>query len=265
MKGVKMKFTFGTMGGSKTAQALMKRFHYEEHGMPVFLAKPSADNRDGKDIIQSRIGLKAPCYVIHPEDDIVYLVHMSEAEARTQYKIIIIDEAQFLKMEQVDQLRTLADAGYIVHCYGLKTTAKTKLFDGSKRLFEVCDEFEKIDTVCRCGRPADVNARVENGMVVLNIDTIDIGGNDKYRPMCHKCFREAVANHPPLHVLDTERLTKIAFDLLAMIYDRIPDSDIAENLMQCTDLHMDELQQLGYPNIAKHVEQYIDDMLGEKE
>lgn len=196
-----MKFTYSTMGGSKTAQVLMKRFDYEEHGLHVFLAKPSTDIRDGATTIRSRIGLSAEAHVIMPKSDVVKLVKTAEKTNHVRYHIIIVDEAQFLTTEQVDQLRYLADYGYDVHCYGLKTSKSTKLFEGSKRLIEVSDKIEKFDTTCNCGRQADVNARVVDGVVTMSGDVVDIGGNDKYRPMCHKCFRRAIAQnrHPNIN------------------------------------------------------------------
>ena len=100
----KLYFKYGAMGSSKTAQALITKFNYEERGMKVWLLKPSTDQRDGIHMLHSRIGLEAPAEVIGPEDDIYELYTQ-----RDHPDVVITDECQFFTPEQIDQLRRLVD------------------------------------------------------------------------------------------------------------------------------------------------------------
>ena len=153
----KLYFKYGAMGSSKSAQALITQFNYEELGMSVWLIKPSIDTRDGADIVQSRIGLKRSAEVITPEQNII------EAYAKAgQHDVIIADEAQFFTPEQIDQLRQLVDDEDLpVLCFGLRTDFLTHFFPGARRLMELADSITEIKTVCACGRKATVNARID--------------------------------------------------------------------------------------------------------
>lgn len=185
----KLYFKYGAMGSSKTANALITRFNYQERDMKVWLIKPSIDNRDGANIIRSRIGLEAVADVITPDADIFALFEAGHADCHT----VIADECQFFTPEQVDQLRKIVDIYNIpVMCFGLRTDFLTHLFPGSLRLFEVADSITEIKTVCSCGDKATVNARIDgNGHVVTTGSQILIGGNDSYIAMCHKCWKKA--------------------------------------------------------------------------
>ena len=181
----KLYFKYGAMGSSKSAQALITQFNYEELGMSVWLIKPSVDTRDGANIIKSRIGLERSAQVITPEQDIV-----KEYAKAGRHDVIISDEAQFFTPEQIDQLRELVDFEDIpVLCFGLRTDFLTHVFPGSKRLLELADSITEIKTVCACGRKATVNARIdENGRIITHGDQVFLGGNDSYVAMCHKCW-----------------------------------------------------------------------------
>ena len=185
----KLYFKYGAMGSSKSAQALITKFNYEELGMSVWLIKPSVDTRDGADIIRSRIGLEAHAQVITPEMDIT-----AEYTAAGRHDVIIADEAQFFTPEQIDQLRTLVDDEDLpVLCFGLRTDFLTHFFPGAQRLMELADSLTEIKTVCRCGRKATVNARIDgNGNVVTKGCQIMLGGNDSYMAMCHQCWRKKI-------------------------------------------------------------------------
>ena len=182
----KLYFKYGAMGSSKTAQALITRFNYEERGMKVWLIKPATDTRDGADIIQSRIGLSAVCQPIKKEDNILEIFkreHNSD-------NVIIADEVQFFTPEQIDQLRAVVDQCDIpVLCFGLRTDFLTHCFPGSLRLFEVADSIAEIKTICTCGSKATVNARIdEKGNVVTKGSQVMLGGNDSYIALCHRCY-----------------------------------------------------------------------------
>lgn len=185
----KLYFKYGAMGSSKTANALITRFNYEERGMKVWLIKPSIDVRDGADVIRSRIGLEQQAYAVTPDIDL-----FEEFKAHRDCHVIIADECQFFTTAQIDQLRRIVNELDIpVLCFGLRTDFLTHLFEGSRRLFEVADSVTEIKTICTCGRKAIVNARIdENGHVVTEGGQILLGGNDSYVAMCHSCWIEAI-------------------------------------------------------------------------
>ena len=183
----KLYFKYGAMGSSKTAQALITKYNYEENGMRVWLIKPSADIRDGADILRSRIGLEAKVEVITPQTDI-YERYMATRQGKCD--VVISDECQFFTPEQIDQLRAIVDEHDTpVICFGLRTDFRCSLFPGSRRLMEVADTFQEIKTVCDCGVKATVNARIDgNGHIVTEGAQVLLGGNDSYIAMCHKCW-----------------------------------------------------------------------------
>ena len=185
----KLYFKYGAMGSSKSAQALITKFNYEEKGMTVWLIKPSVDTRDGADLIRSRIGLEARARVITPDQDIA-----AEYRAAGRHDVIIADEAQFFTPAQIDQLRFLVDEEEIpVLCFGLRTDFLTRFFPGSQRLMELADSLTEIKTVCACGRKATVNARIDgSGRIVTSGGQILLGGNDSYVAMCHRCWKKQI-------------------------------------------------------------------------
>lgn len=185
----KLYFKYGAMGSSKSAQALITQFNYEELGMTVWLIKPSTDTRDGADIIRSRIGLQRSAQIITPEQNILDEYHRVGAR-----NVVIADEAQFFTPEQIDQLRELVDAEDVpVLCFGLRTDFLTHFFPGAQRLMELADSITEIKTVCACGRKATVNARIDgNGRIITKGQQVFLGGNDSYIAMCHKCWTDRI-------------------------------------------------------------------------
>ena len=185
----KLYFKYGAMGSSKSAQALITKFNYEEKGMSVWLIKPSVDTRDGADLIRSRIGLEAHARIITPEQDIA-----EEYRREGRRDVIISDEAQFFTPAQIDQLRLLVDEEDVpVLCFGLRTDFLTRFFPGSQRLMELADSLTEIKTVCACGRKATVNARIDaSGRIVTSGGQILLGGNDSYVAMCHRCWKKKI-------------------------------------------------------------------------
>ena len=188
----KLYFKYGAMGSSKTAQALITKYNYEENGMRVWLIKPAADNRDGEIILRSRVGLEAPAEVIGATADICRLF-----EKRSKIDVIIADECQFLTPEQIDQLRSIVDEYDIpVLCFGLRTDFLSTLFPGSRRLFEVADTISEIKAICDCGAKATTNARIDgDGYIVTEGAQILMGGTDRYIAMCHKCWVRNIREH----------------------------------------------------------------------
>lgn len=183
-------FYYGAMGCSKTANALMTRFQYVDKGLKVWLIKPSVDNRSGSYTVGSRIGIQAEADAIIDVDDNIYIRWYNEAR---NAKLIICDEAQFLTEDQVDQLKYIAENNDIsVYCYGLRTDFRTKLFPGSKRLFEICSKTVELESICECGKPAIINARFSNGKLMTRGAQVDIGGDEKYKALCYSCWKKLV-------------------------------------------------------------------------
>ena len=182
----KLYFKYGAMGSSKTAQALITKFNYEERGMKVWLIKPATDTRDGSEVLSSRAGLSAECRPIGKNESITELFcsRISETD------VIIADESQFFTEKQIDELREIVNEWKIpTLCFGLRTDFLTRLFPGSKRLMEIADTISEIKTMCECGRKATVSARIDgDGKIVTSGRQVVLGGNDKYVAMCHGCF-----------------------------------------------------------------------------
>ena len=186
----KLYFKYGAMGSSKTAQALITKFNYEERGMRVWLIKPKTDERDGENTLSSRVGLTCECFSVGKEDSIYDLFELNH----TDVSAIIADECQFFTKEQIDDMRKIVDEkGIPVLCFGLRTDFLTNLFEGSRRLFEIADSIAEIKTICACGRKATINARIRpDGKIATEGKQVFIGGNESYLAMCHKCYKQRI-------------------------------------------------------------------------
>lgn len=190
----KLYFKYGAMGSSKTAQALITKYNYEENDLRVWLLKPSADVRDGEHAVSSRIGLTSNADILTPEMN-AYDWFREKIEGHCD--VIIVDECQFLTVKQIDQLRQIVDDCNIpVMCFGLRTDFQTHLFPGSLRLMEIADTIQEIKTICDCGAKATVNARIDGqGHIVTQGAQVFLGGNDSYIAMCHKCYVRGIKEH----------------------------------------------------------------------
>ena len=190
----KLYFKYGAMGSSKTAQALITKYNYEENDMRVWIIKPSADTRDGADILRSRIGLQAAVEVMTPDADVYARYQQAQPEG---CHAVIVDECQFMTPAQIDQLRAIVDDFEVpVMCFGLRTDFQTRLFPGSMRLMELADVIEEIKTMCDCGAKATINARIDcSGHIVTEGAQVVLGGNDSYIAMCHRCYIRGIREH----------------------------------------------------------------------
>lgn len=180
----KLYFRHGSMGSSKTANALMVEYNYYERGKKALLLKPKLDSRDGNGIIRSRMGLSRECGFV--ED----FIKMSDNEIKG-YDCIIVDEAQFCKKSDIDFFVRVVDELEIpVICYGLRTDFRRELFEGSMWLLAWADVIEEIKTVCWCGQGANCNTRFnENGEIITDGEQVVIGTNDKYTALCRKHYK----------------------------------------------------------------------------
>lgn len=180
----KLYFFYGAMGSSKSANALMVEYNYRERGQKVLLAKTNIDTRDGVNLIHSRIGLSRQCVLLSD------VCSMSDEQIRA-YDAVIVDEIQFAKTDEVDFLAHIVDDLDVpVMCYGLRSDFQSHLFEGSRRILEICDEIKEIKTMCWCGRKATCNARHNENGIVREGAQVMLGANDEYIALCRKHFNE---------------------------------------------------------------------------
>lgn len=190
----KLYYRYGAMGSSKTANAIMVQYNYNERNQRVLMVKPQLDNRDGERTVMSRCGLRTEC---------VFMEELPDMDV-SQYDCVIIDEAQFLTKEQVEMLvHIVDDLGVPVIAYGLRTDFQGNFFEGSKWLMAWADTIEEIKTICWCGKKAICNARVYNGRVVKEGDQILLGGSSQYVSLCRKHWASGeLGDFGELHMQD---------------------------------------------------------------
>ena len=181
----KLYFRYGVMGSSKSANALMVRYNYEERGQRALMVKPAFDQREGESVVNSRIGLNYACVWFEE------LEKMSAADIRA-FQCVIVDEAQFLSHAQVDYLTEIVDDMNVpVICYGLRADFSGRLFPGSEALLACADIIEEVKTICWCGRKATCNARFDaNGVVLKEGEQVVLGANDCYIGLCRRHWKE---------------------------------------------------------------------------
>jgi thymidine kinase len=186
------------MNSAKSMLLLTTAHNLEENGLEIMVLKPSADTRDGEGIIRSRIGLERKSISVDSDVNLYKAIKEYRNFLSSQFmelKWVLVDECQFLTEEQIDQLSDVVDfLGINVMCYGLRTDFQSKLFPASKRLFELADDLEEIKSTCACGDcKTSINARFDaNGDIVTEGDQVMIGGNDMYKPLCRKCWKNKI-------------------------------------------------------------------------
>lgn len=188
----KLYFRYGTMGSAKTALLLTTAYNFEERGLKYLCMKPVVDTRDKANVIRSRIGIERECRWIFSDSNLYSEVKtLLEDDLQNAPAWLLVDEAQFLSKEQVDQLASIVDDFAInVICYGLRTDFQGHLFEGSQRLFEMADTIDEVKSTCTCGRKTIMNARIDsNGEIITEGEQVVIGGNDRYVACCRKCWR----------------------------------------------------------------------------
>ena len=187
------EFRYGPMNSGKSMAILQMAYNYEENNKDIILIKSITDTKGG-DYLVSRIGPKRKVQIkLDKKENLLgdkYLDMLIKKDA------ILVDEAQFLTKEQVEQLWIIAkEYNVSVICFGLKTNFKSELFEGSKRLFELCDKFKELETICSCGIKARFNARMVNDKFIKEGEEFIIDGENKevkYVPLCSKCYLEIV-------------------------------------------------------------------------
>ena len=194
----KLYFQFGCMNSAKSMQLLTTAHNLEENGVNIMVLKPSADTRDGEGIIRSRAGVERKCISVGDDVNLYRTIKEYRNFLASQFmelKWVLVDECQFLTEEQINQLSDVVDfLGINVICYGLRTDFQSKLFPASKRLFELADDIEEIKSTCSCGdRKTTINARFDSeGNIITEGDQVVIGGNDMYKALCRKCWKNKI-------------------------------------------------------------------------
>ncbi|WP_416307820.1 thymidine kinase [Neptunicella sp. SCSIO 80796] len=185
-------FYYSAMNAGKSTSLLQSAYNYQERGMQTALFTAAVDDRFGKGVIASRIGLKAEAYLFQQDTDL--LTHIAELHQNTPLDCVFIDEAQFLTKSQVKQLTDVVDALDIpVLAYGLRTDFSGETFEGSHHLLAWSDKMIELKTVCHCGRKASFVVRMDaQGQPVREGEQVDVGGNDKYVSMCRAHFKQLV-------------------------------------------------------------------------
>ena len=194
----KLYYYYGSMASAKSLRLLSTAYNFEEKNVQIMVLKPSLDTRDGEGVIKSRAGLERKCIMVDHDVNLYKVVKAYKNVLASQLetlKWVIIDECQFLTEAQIDQLSDVVDFLDVnVMCYCLRTDFKSRLFPSTKRLFELADDIEEIKSTCECGeRKASINARFDNnGEIITEGDQIMVGGNETYRAICRKCWKNKV-------------------------------------------------------------------------
>ena len=188
----KLYFYYSAMNAGKTTTLLQSSHNYAERGMTTLLLKPLIDDREGLNVIRSRVGLEAEAKNFEKDDNLLQTI---EAQLKTKsLNCVLVDEAQFLTRDQVIQLGNVVDRLEIpVLCYGLRTDFLGELFEGSRSLLAWADELREIKTVCHCGKKAIMTVRLnEEGKPLQAGEQIQIGGNESYVSMCRRHFKSSL-------------------------------------------------------------------------
>lgn len=188
----KLYFIYGAMGCGKTIDLLKTAYNYEERGQKVLLFTAAKDNRAGVGKIKTRVGLEREAIPITDDMDIYEYV----LKYPNKIDCILVDEINFLKKHHIDSLSDIVDFLEIpVMCYGLRTDFLSNTFEGSKRLLEIADNIQEMKTICECGKKAIINMRISNGKVVTKGDQIFVGGNESYKSVCRRCYKDYISRY----------------------------------------------------------------------
>lgn len=182
-------YRYSTMNAGKSIELIKVAYNYEERGLKVMTLVPSVDDRYGKGVITSRIGLQRDAIIINDDSNILNM--FIEENSFGEVDCVLIDECQFLKKHHVEELIEIVDTfNTPVLAYGLKNDFRNELFEGSYYMLVYADKIEEIKTICWCGRKATMVARVIDGKIVKQGEQIMVGGNDMYISLCRKHYND---------------------------------------------------------------------------
>lgn len=186
----KLYFRYGAMNSGKSTNLMQVAYNYEERGMRVLLIKPSTDKK-GVDKLVSRLGVERKVDLLIDDAQNIYDEVNKWQSEKYNIDCILVDEVQFFKANQIDELFKVAVCLDIpVICYGLRTDFKMEGFDGSTRLLLLAHSIEELKTICKCGKKAILNGRKINNKFVFEgqqvaIDNVD---NVEYESLCGHCY-----------------------------------------------------------------------------
>ena len=185
-------FYYSAMNAGKSTSLLQSAHNYREQGMQVALYTAAIDDRYGKGVIRSRIGLQESALLF--DEQTSFFKPLVAQHQATTLACVLVDEAQFLDRAQVDELARVVDELNIpVLCFGIRTDFQGELFPGSSRLLAIADKLAELKTVCTCGRKATMTVRLdESGQVIAAGEQVEIGGNDRYESKCRRHYRELI-------------------------------------------------------------------------
>lgn len=180
----KLHFRYGSMNTGKSTQLLQIAYNYEEGGQKIMVFTAAVDDRTKVGQVTSRLGASRAAFIFDTQTDFLTILSGKDLSC------VLIDEAQFLSKEQVQQLHKVAAIYNIpVMCFGLRTDFQGEPFPGSIYLLALAEDIQEIKAICSCGRKSTMNVRLdENGARVTHGNQILIGGNSRYRQVCARCF-----------------------------------------------------------------------------
>ena len=184
----KLYFRHGTVGSAKTLNLLAVAHNYRQQGKKILLMKPDLDVRFGRERIKSRAGLEMQADVLLTDETSIQGIDYSGVDC------ILVDEAQFLSAKVIEEFRRITMQWDIpIICYGLRTDFKTRLFEGSSRLFELADSIEEVKATCHfCNKKSIMNLKHVNGLATNQGPSVDLGAEEKYFPACYKCYCQEI-------------------------------------------------------------------------
>lgn len=184
----KLYFRYGTVGSAKTLNLLAVAHNYRSQGKKILLLKPDIDVRYGKQKIRSRAGLEMPADMLLSQDTTLALEKLDEIDC------ILVDEAQFLSIYIIDQLRSISlNLNIPIICYGLRTDFKSFLFEGTKRLLELADAIEEVKATCHyCNKKSIMNLKHVDGVATDTGPSIELGAEERYYPACFSCYTKKI-------------------------------------------------------------------------
>jgi len=187
---------------------LQSAYNYTERGMRTLLFSPAIDDRAGRGVIRSRVGIEAPAQVVAPDDDLY--VRVAEALDNGQVHCVLTDESQFFTRRQIFELSEVVDRLRIpVLAFGLRTDFRGELFEGSRYLLAWADELKELKTICHTGAKATMVVRVdEAGFVVTEGAQVEIGGNDRYVAVSRAEFKLIFYGRKRVRLFATEQTSR---------------------------------------------------------
>lgn len=182
-------YRYSTMNAGKSIELIKVAYNYEERGKNVMTLVPSVDDRYGRGVITSRIGVQREALIVNNTSNILEL--FIEENEKKKIDCVLVDECQFLEKHHVLELVEIVDSFDVpVLAYGLKNDFRNEMFEGSYYMLIYADKIEEIKTICWCGRKATMVARVAGGKIVKQGEQVMIGGNDMYISLCRKHYND---------------------------------------------------------------------------